>query len=295
MTVATRLVVTIIGVAALSGGALYFLKAENPAPGHSTAILQPPAPVASRVSDGAAPSVATHASDQPSASLVLVENGMLSLVLHGQTLGPVLAQIAKQSHLSIVSAPAIDARPVTIELHGVPLERGLQELLEDCDVFYYNSGGSLQAAWIYPKGAGTQLVPVPPESWASTADVERQMDSGSAAERVTAIETLVARNGSTAGDAVNRALLDENAEVRLRALDVALSAGVSVSRETLTTLTYDSSPPVRALALEAIASGTPVGGDREAETLQLVRRLTADPDPEVRAKAADILASRNAN
>jgi HEAT repeat protein len=83
--------------------------------------------------------------------------------------------------------------------------------------------------------------------------------------------------------------------VRLRALDVALSAGVSVSRETLTTLTYDSSPPVRALALEAIASGTPVGGDREAETLQLVRRLTADPDPEVRAKAADILASRNAN
>jgi len=288
-------VLSVTGVAVLAAGTLYVLKPDDPVPVHSRAALHSGAPVAAVVRAAPAPSAGTQTSDATPAGLVLVENGMLSLVLHGQPLGPVLAQIARQSHVSLVSAPEVDARPVTIELHGVPLDRGLQELLKDCDVFYYSSGGSLQSAWIYTKGAGTQLVPVPPESWASTADVERQMSSGSAVERITAIETLVARKGSTAGDAVNRALLDENADVRLRALDVALSAGVTVSRETLTTLTYDSSPSVRALALEAIASGTPVGGDREAETIQLLRRLAADPDAEVRSKAADILHSRNAN
>ena len=221
------------------------------------------------------------------------DHGLLSLDLHEQSLGTVLAGIARKSHMRIVSSPAIDSRFVTLQMRGVPLDSGLRQILKDCDVFFYSSAGELRSAWIYEKDAGAQLIPVPPENWASTSDIERQMNSGSPAERISAIETLVARNGPGSGDLVSRALLDENAEVRLRALDVALSAGVGVSRETLTSLTYDGSAAVRALALEAIASGTALGGTYEAETDDLLRRMSGDADLEVRSRAAETLESRH--
>ena len=47
--------------------------------------------------------------------------------------------------------------------------------------------------------------------------------------------------------------------MRLRALDVALSASVPLSDDVVVTLTSDASPEVRALALEAIVSGTEPG------------------------------------
>jgi hypothetical protein len=219
---------------------------------------------------------------------------MLSLNLHEQSLGAVLVEISRKSHVRIFSSPAIDSRIVTLELRDMPLERGMRELLKDGDVFFYSSAGELRSAWVYEKGAGAELVPVPPENWASTADIERQMNSGSTAERISAIETLVARNGPGSTDLVGRALLDANAEVRLRALDVALSAGVAVSRETLISLTYDSSAAVRALALEAIAGGTALGSAYEAETDDLLRRMTGDVDAEVRGKAAEALEVRHA-
>jgi hypothetical protein len=288
MKLTTRVGVTIIGVGSLAVAALHFFHADKHAP------ILPSAPVESPFSNARTPVQETQ--EFAPARSILVQNGLLSLVLREQPLGPVLTEISKKSGVKIYSLPTIDTRFVTLELRGVPLERGLQELLKDCDVFFYNSAGILRSAWVYDKDTGAQLLPVPPESWASTADVERQINGGSPAERISAIETLVARNVPSSGEAVNRALLDENADVRLRALDVALSAGVSVSREALTSLTYDSSTPVRALALEAIASGTPLGGSREAETEQLIQRMMGDPDTEVRTKASELLdARRTAN
>lgn len=285
MNSSTRVVGAIIVVALAAAGARYWRRADNPPAVPKEAVESPvrAAPPAAE---------APHAPAVSSDRSILVENGALSLLLHDQPLGPVLAEISKKSRVNIYSVPAIDIRSVTIELRAVPIDRGLEELLKDCDVFLYNAAGQLRSVWVYEKNAGAQLVPVPPESWASTADVERQMNGGSPAERIAAIETLVARNGSSAGEVVNRALLDENAEVRLRALDVALSAGVAVSRETLNSLTYDSSAPIRALALEGIANGTPLGGPREAETDQLIRRMMGDPDAEVRTKASELLDSR---
>ncbi len=277
-----------IGVALLAIGSLYvYFRADDRAP------VRPAAAVESLVGSAPHPLAETRATPVVPASAVLIEDGLLSLNLHEQSLGAVLAEISKQSHVRIESSAPLDGRAVSFELRGVPLDRGLGELLKDYDVFFYSSGGDLRAAWIYERNAGAQLVPVPPENWASTADVERQLSSDSAADRISAIETLVGRNAAGAAELVSRALLDEDADVRLRALDVALSAGVSVSRETLISLTYDRSAAVRALALESLASGTPLGGTYEAETDDMLRRMMTDADAEVRSKAAEILESRH--
>ncbi len=188
------------------------------------------------------------------------------LAVSGERLGPLLLDIGRRSATTIFSSPAIDARIVTIRLHEVPLEQGLRSLLGDSDVFAYSAAGRLRTLWAYEPGGGADLVPIPPEHWASTAEFERKLSSASVSERILAIETIVARNGTNALDTVNRALSDENAEVRLRAL-----------------------------ALEAIVNGTERGGTREAETLQLIHRMLADPDPEVRKRAQDMLDERKAN
>ena len=282
-------IIAAVTVATLSmAGILYFFRSSAPMP------IQPAAVTRTPVGTASTPRAETRNAAPSSTSTILVENGMLTLDLHDQPLGPVLADISKRSRVRIETVPSIDGHLVSIEMRNMPLDRGLQELLRNYDLFLYRSEGVLRSAWVYEREAGAQLVPVPPESWASTADVERQMHNGSPAERISAIETLVGRNGPNSADVVNRALLDENDEVRLRGLDVALSAGVAVSRETLTSLTYDSSAPVRALALEAVANGTPLGDPREAETEQLIRRMMGDPDAEVRSKATEILDSRGA-
>jgi hypothetical protein len=221
---------------------------------------------------------------------VSYERGLLSVDVAAERLGPILVDIARRSATTIFSEPTIDARVVTIKLRDVPLEQGLRSLLGDCDVFAYSSAGQLRTLWAYEHGAGSGFVPIPPESWASTAEFERKLNAGSPSERILAIETIVARNGSNALETVNRALTDADAEVRLRALDVALSAGVSIPPETLTMLTSDAS-----LALEAIVNGTERGSAREAETLQLIHRMLADPDSEVRKRAQEMLEERGAS
>lgn len=223
---------------------------------------------------------------------VVVENGMLSLDVRQQPMTTVLAAIARDSGVSINSSASIDARSVSMRIQRLPLRDGLERLLQNCDLFFYSSSGALRSVWIYDRGDGAQLVPVPPERWASTAEVQRKLNDGSPAERVSAVETLIARNGPGADDILNRALLDDSPEVRLRALDVALSVGVHVSRETLTASTYDSSGPVRALALETLVSSTAVGGAREGETQELMRRMLGDPDAAVRTRASELLAGR---
>lgn len=225
---------------------------------------------------------------------VSFERSLLSVDVAAERLGPILADIARRSATTIFSEPTIDSRVVTIKLREVPLEQGLRSLLGNCDVFAYSSAGQLRTVWAYEHGAGSGLVPIPPESWASTAEFERKLNAGSPSERILAIETIVARNGPKALETVSRALADDNAEVRLRALDVALSAGVSIPPETLTMLTSDSSPAVRALALEAIVNGTERGSTREAETLQLIHRMLADPDLEVRKRAQEMIDERGA-
>ena len=223
---------------------------------------------------------------------IILEDGLLSVTLHEQRLGEVLAEIARKAAITIYTTPPIDAHLISMQIHALPFEQGLHRLLVDFDAFFYSTAGELRSVWVYEKHAGMELMPVSAQNWASTADFERNLISGSPAERIRAIETLVAREGPNAISAVNQALTDQEAEVRLRALDVALSAGLEIAPDTLTLLTTDSAPSVRALALEAIASATPQDGPREAETQQLIRRMLGDADGQVRTRAQEILESR---
>jgi hypothetical protein len=225
---------------------------------------------------------------------VVFENGLLSLHLHEQRLGPVLVEISRKSAVPVFSAPEVDQRVVSLSLYNVPLEQGLRQLFADCDAFFYFSQGAadrgaLRTVWAYAPGGGRDLLPVPPETWASTQDFERKLTSTVPAERIQAIETIVARDGPASLDTVMRLLIDPTPEVRLRALDVALSASVPLSDDVVVTLTSDASPEVRALALEAIVSGTEPGSARVAETEPLLRRMLGDPDEQIRARAREVL------
>ena len=285
----TKQVIGGLIVAAAAGTAFWFWQRDG-AIEHAAVLTAPPAPA--EKSTPPAPAIASP--PERDFHGVSFERGLLSVEVSGERLGPLLLDIGRRSATTIFSSPAIDERIVTIRLHEVPLEQGLRSLLGDSDVFAYSASGRLRTLWAYEPGGGAGLVPIPPEHWASTAEFERKLSSASVSERILAIETIVARNGTNALDTVNRALSDENAEVRLRALDVGLSAGVPIPPETLNMLTSDASAPVRALALEAIVSGTERGGTREAETLQLIHRMLADPDSEVRGRAQEMLDERKA-
>jgi len=176
---------------------------------------------------------------------VVFENGLLSLHLHEQRLGPVLVEISRKSAVPVFSAPEVDQRVVSLSLYNVPLEQGLRQLFADCDAFFYFSQGAadrgaLRTVWAYAPGGGRDLLPVPPETWASTQDFERKLTSTVPAERIQAIETIVARDGPASLDTVMRLLIDPTPEVRLRALDVALSASVPLSDDVVVTLTSDA-------------------------------------------------------
>lgn len=293
MNRSTLTIGVLVALALLTGGVRYLLHDHPEVVGLSPASDVAPVPDVHDLPSGAA---SPPVSPGPRAARsIVVENGMLSVSLNAQPLGPVLSEIAGKAHVNIVIVPTAETRPVTIELPAQPLEQGLRALLREWDVFFYDSAGALRSLWVYERDAGTNIVPVPPENWASTAEVMRQLNGGAPAERVSAIEAIVARNGPEAQEIVSRALFDASAEVRERALDAGLSAGVPIARETLTSLTYDGASPVRMLALEAIAAGTPINGPAEAETEDLIRRLQNDADAEVRTKATELLESRRAS
>ena len=98
-----------------------------------------------------------------------------------------LAGATQKAGVPIILAEALHDRPLSLQLQDVPLEAGLRELLKEEDVFFFYSAekapSSLKAVWVYPKGQGRGLEPVPPEQWASTRELERWMADRDAAVR----------------------------------------------------------------------------------------------------------------
>src|SRR5262245_56069845 len=105
---------------------------------------------------------------------VVVRDGRLSVQSHGRTLKGVLEQISSQSGV-FISADQLGEIPVSVQFEDLPLDQGLQRLLKDQDSFFFygaesqGRGPSLVAVWVYPKGKGQGIVPVPPEKWAGNA------------------------------------------------------------------------------------------------------------------------------
>jgi len=135
------------------------------------------------------------------------------------------------------------------------------------------------------------MAPLPPEEqWASTQELERDLLDSDPNIRIKTLETLVARSGERAMDSITAALKDTDERVRYRALDVALNAGITLPTDALIALVeYDPSPPIRRLALEALAHLAEGPRNPDLDIQKLSEHALSDIDPSVSRKAEQLL------
>jgi hypothetical protein len=218
-----------------------------------------------------------------------VQDGKVTIARAVWPLGPALEHVARDANVAIIGMGTTPDEAVEIELSDVPVDEALRRLLGHHDAFFfYGAEGDgnparLRAVWVYPKGRGRGLAPVPPEAWAGTKELEVRLSDPDAVTRALAIHGLTERKGERALDDVLRALQDSDQEVRTRALYGAITAGVRLPAEVLQNLlANDLSSNVRFLALQRLQS---MPGARAA-----AMRALKDPHPHIREKASEILA-----
>jgi hypothetical protein len=221
------------------------------------------------------------------ASTVTVREGRLSVRVENRSLGWLLEEISREGKVAIIEGGGLGHARVSVQFQDLRLDEGLRQILKDQDAFFFygaegKAPASLRVVWVYPKGQGGGLQPVPPEAWASTRELEGDLADPDPRVRARAIETLVERKGDRARNAVLDALKDQDDQVRTRAVYQALTEDVELPTDTLIALALgDPSPEVRFLALEGVA-------DRpEARTI--AETALTDPSPQIRNKAQEIL------
>ena len=213
------------------------------------------------------------------------QNGRLTVEAKDVPLGWLLQRISDKSGISIV-ARDIGREKVSLLSNNASLDDVLRQLLQKYDYFvYYGSqadSASLSAVWVYPKGQGRGIEPVPTGQWASTKEFERQLTDKDPVVRAGAIEAVIERKGDAAGDEIRAALGDEDERVRTQALYYSQANAVELPVGVLSELAIvDPSANVRYLALEALA--------RTSDGASVAQAALSDPDPNVRAAAKEIL------
>lgn len=223
--------------------------------------------------------------------LITVKNGLLSVAVGQRPLAWVLEQVSRAGGPVILGdLTGSRERRVTLRLKDVPLDQGIREILKDYDTFFYYEAQpkgfpTLKAVWGYPKGRGRGLMPVPPEAWASTKEIESLVHAPDPNLRARGVATLIERKGAGALDTVTDALADQADQVRTQALYGALNVGVPIPAETLSLLVLtDPSPDVRFLALEALAADP-----ADPAVAAIVEQAQHDVNPAVQTKAREIL------
>jgi HEAT repeats len=218
-----------------------------------------------------------------------VKYGRISVSASNVPLHALLDEISRQARVAVVTGDAVGAERVSVQFEGLALDQGLRRILSGYDAFFFygsdpraNSPASLRVIWVYPKGGGNGLEPVPPSQWASTRELVSQLSASDPKVRARAIEHLIERGHGAARDQVVKALRDPDDSVRSRALYGAQTYGVAISPDSLKEmLANDSSPEVRFIALDWLGSGP----DAEAAAEQALN----DSDVHVRKRAREIL------
>ena len=240
-----------------------------------------------------APSAKASASRSATSSeqaVVDFKDGRLSVSVTNQPLAQVLSVISQKAMVAITGGGNLGREQrVTMQFQGLSLEDGLRRLLANYDAFFFYAGDArasgpttLKSVWVYPKGGGNGLEPVPAEEWASTSEYRGKLSASDPTVRADAIKTVVDREGDRARPAVLKALKDSDPQVRSSALNAALNASVQISDDRLRDLVAnDSSPDVRVLALGGLANGP--------DAREIATQARNDPDPHVRALAGEIL------
>ena len=223
----------------------------------------------------------------PGRARVVVRAGTMSLEVRDCTLTQLLSLIASRTGIRIAVSEAIPPSRLSVKTPAQSIEAAIRELLRETDVFVLyaaepNAGQRLDAVWVFPRGSTRDIEPVPAELWASTRELQHQLTEWSPDLRARAIEELIARAGDAALPDVFTALADGNADIRQRALDAALAAGLDVPLQQLHALTLnDSSPEVRVRALQAL--------EERPDSVSIIEAATHDPDSNVRREAQGML------
>jgi hypothetical protein len=235
-----------------------------------------------------APLAVTKPAPRP---VTITRDGTVSISATRLTLRAVLDDISVQAKLPIVLAESLEEERVSLQLGGASLEEGLKRLLAPYDAFYLFSPSekeketlspSIKGIWIYPKGEGLELQPVPPGLWASSKELEAQLDDPDPGVRSLTFEALIERHGARGLPFVLRGLVDSDDSVRLTTLTAALNVGVEIPTTDLQALVVsDPLQGIRLRALEAI--------ETRPEASAIAESVKNDPDEVIRNTAALLL------
>lgn len=230
---------------------------------------------------------AQTAAATPPPPIVSVKEGRLTVRVENRSQDWILEEISRQAKVAITRVSGSGPRHVTMHFQDLSLDEGLRQILASQDAFFfYGAAGKtpavLRAVWIYAKGKGEGVEPVPPEAWASSKDLERDVADPDPDVRARAVEALIERKHDGARDIVLDALKDQDDGVRSTALHESLANDVDLPTELLTELALgDPSPDVRFLALDGLAD--------HAGVRAIAERAAHDPSLPVRQKAREIL------
>jgi hypothetical protein len=224
---------------------------------------------------------------------VATENGQITARISDASLDSVLMELGARTGVAFVAADDIDTAAVRISaaLSGVPLDQGIRLLLNNFDVFFYYGAvgtdpASLRAVWIYRKGAGANLRPVPPEAWGSTRELHANLADPDPIVRARAYEALLSRPDQESRELVIHALRGSSEPddgVRERILAIASGSDMRLPSDLLLDLArWDRSPKIRLNALNVLAS--------ESAGKEAARAALNDPSARVRKRAREILA-----
>jgi len=287
-TVAGR-ALSIGGIALLAGAwILYAIRSDEPEPRIAA------------VTDG--PAIAERAGTKS----VSVRAGHLDIDVVDRPLRAVLQQIAEQTGMTLFVSDEVGDALVSLRGENLPLDTGLKALLANTDSFllYGRTKASSQGIvglWVYAKGQGPNFAPMRVQQSSATAGINGVALAVAPEERARAVEALVEQRGSAAVPAVLRALEDEDALVRSRALDAAVNSGLEVPEEVLIhSIQVDPSPEVRFVALAGLAAlldPDSTGENRvvnNAEVRAISELALKDPSSEVRWQAQQNLQALNA-
>ena len=234
--------------------------------------------------EGAQPAASTKTAESPTANQpgrlqVAFENDLLTVRADHAQLKSVMKEISRRAFIAVELSDDIAADRISVAFAGLPLEDGLRRILAGYDVFsYYRGGKGLLTVWVYGRLEGRGLMPVPADTWASTADLEKRLEDADPGERAAALESLVERGGRVGRQAVLKGLADPDTQVRTLALYGALYEDLELPGDMLADLaSNDASYNVRFLALRNLAG--------RAGELQAIVAALNDSNPVIRSYA----------
>lgn len=238
-----------------------------------------------------APPVPQRPVDNAGAPAVTVNrDGTMSVSAGGLTLMDVLSEIMMRTKLPVSVAPEIQREPVKAVFRDLPFDEGLKRLLAAYDTFYLYSdaktgAGPVKGVWVFPRGEGRNLQPVPPAAWGSSKELESTLGDPDPGVRMDAYEALLEREGEQGLPTLMRALGDVDDAVRHHALSTAINGGLEVPTTELYGLALtDRSREVRMLALETL--------DSRPEAEAVAAAVADDADEEIRRTARWMLQKR---